>query len=264
MFSHRWQQTSPYALPPQHKTPSRRAAEHRASRQPTVPVCTSSEVQTVLSAHHTGWALIHDPSRDLSILMATSMLSVGFDIDVVPRFHSTPTTAVSAAVALHDLEKASAAFSLEVCAPTGQGKTESAMFAAALLAANRSLGRTRAFVTPTPTSAAAASAAAHEAVHTAVSTGRATSARRRAFLLGRALGLSRSVSRRLRDVLLLLVDLRVGVLGVCRGLAEASGSRGRVFLRTPMVGSQNPSAPPQGPQSRTLTTAGFVVSPLYS
>jgi len=278
MFDHLWRWRSSSALPPPPQAPSRRAPDRRASRFPEVPVCANPQVQAALSARYAGPSLAHELDRS-AMIVATRMISHGIDVDIVPRLHSP---ALSAAIALDDLGKATAAFQAHflqragrlnrhdddgmviIQAPTGSGKTM-AFMQAALDGVKRSVRRTRAFEYVSAAGDPNPFGRIVDAQQSEISTDVVTSERKCTFLLGRALGLSRSVSRQLRNLLLLLVDLRAGVLRVSLGLADAYGcSRGRVFLRTPMRGSRNPIAPPQGPQSRTLMTAGFVGSPQYT
>ena len=75
-------------------------------------------------------------------------------------------------------------------------------------------------------------------------------------LIGRAVGLTRSAARNTRSLLRLLIALHLTAVLHHDGQLNATGSRGRIYLRSVLTGSGTGNAPPLASVVRTLGKAG--------
>lgn len=86
---------------------------------------------------------------------------------------------------------------------------------------------------------------------------RGVSRQRTSELVGRAVGLTRSAARNTRSFLLLLIALHAKSVPHHDGQPDATGSRGRDYLRSALSGSGARNAPPLAAVVRTLGKAGI-------
>ncbi|WP_372498337.1 HD domain-containing protein [Streptomyces marispadix] len=181
---------------------------------------------------------------------------------------------VRAAVALHDLGKVSAQFQMlqragrcnrgshqMIQASTGAGKTHALVSLVSHF--TRAL---RPSAAPSYSDAQRIAASIDESMEAeATSSNRVRFLwRRTVYLLGIAAGLTRAEARNVRSLLLTLVSVRSAALARRHDELNASGSRGRVYLRTALRGSSTRNAPPVSANARTLRRTGFPSLPPMS